>query len=442
MRKELSIKNILRLTWPAIISYSTIIFIGIIDLLFIRKTGTIAIAIVATANSFITGLYQFMEGIKSGTTVLTAKYFGAENKLKISKILNFALFLALIIGTIIAILAPILSHAAYYLIGGEKLNHYIYFRYLTIRLYAAPLVLIFYAISGFFNGLKKTYIPLILTNIILISNIILNYVLSSLFAITNNYTHTIAQATLYSYIIGIVFSLLFLFKNKLSKTYLNIKAGFKNITYEYNRISFEISIYTGILSLALLLFILIFSKLGPQALAIHQLTFQIFMVAYLIPGGFLVSSSILIGKLFGEKRNNLIIYATTKIIAISIIIMSILCLILFIFSEPIANFFSPNNLYVARLTAQSIQIVCAERIFGTIYMVLRGALIGVEDTKFVAIAGGFTSYFVFLPLTYIIGFKMNVGVIGGYLAFLIWSMIDCSVFSFRFFVMQRWKSKT
>lgn len=437
MRKELSTRNILKLTWPAIVSYSTVIFVGIIDLLFIRDDGTIAIAIVATANSFLTGLYQFLEGMKSGTTVLVAKYLGEKHKSNITKTLNIALLSALLIGLALAVISPLLSQAAYYLIGGDGLNHHSYFKYLTIRLYAAPLVLIFYVITGFFNGLKKTYIPLIITMLILVFNTIFNSIFSSI-ATSAITAPEIARATLLSYVIGTIIALIFLFKNKLSKNYLNVKSGFKNITHDFFKVTFEIGVYTGILSLALLAFILIFSNLGPQALAIHQLTFQIFMVAYLIPGGFLVTSSILLGKLFGEKKNNLIVYATTKIIIIALVIVSGLSLILFFSAGHIARFFSPTNHYVAKVTAQCIKIVCFERLFGTIYMVLRGALIGVQDTKFTAIAGGLSSYLVFLPLAYILGLKTQIGVPGGYLAFLVWSALDCTVFGYRFFVMRKW----
>ena len=442
MRKELSTKNILRLTWPTVISHSTVIFVGIIDLLCIRNLGIDSVTIVSTANSFIVGLYAFMEGIKSGTTVITAKYFGAKNKTNVSKTLNVSLLSAIIIGTLIAMLSPLIAKTVFYLISDSQIQKFNNFSYLSIRLFAAPLVLIIYALIGFFNGLKKTLISSILTISILTINALFNYPLiwrklgSAQLGLKGA-----AIATIIAYFTATIISLLFLFKNKFSAHYINFKLGIKKLAKEYLKTAIDIGIYSGLISLTLLIFIVIFSQLGSQALTVHQLTFQILMISCLIPGGFFTTSSILIGKILGEKKENLIIYATSKITLISILIVSLISILIFIFAKNIALIFSPTNIIVANLTAKSIRILCVERIFGTIYLVLKGALTGAQDTKFIVISSFITSYLFFLPLTYLMGIKMHYGVTGGYAAFLIWTILDALILCWRFFINKGWKRK-
>ena len=165
------------------------------------------------------------------------------------------------------------------------------------------------------------------------------------------------------------------------------------------------------------------------------------MVSYLIPSGFFTASSILIGKILGEKKENLVIYATSKISFISVLIVSLISTLTFIFATKIALIFSPTNIVIATLTAKSIRILCFERIFGTVYLVLKGALTGAQDTKFIVIATFATGYLFFLPLTYLMGVKMHYGVTGGYTAFLTWTILDTSILCWRFFINRSWKIK-
>ena len=79
MRKSFSVTNIYKLAWPAIISHATVMLISIIDLAFIANLGgaAVAIAAAAVANNICAGIYAALEGIRSGTAVLIARFHGA-----------------------------------------------------------------------------------------------------------------------------------------------------------------------------------------------------------------------------------------------------------------------------------------------------------------------------------------------------------------------------
>jgi len=146
----------------------------------------------------------------------------------------------------------------------------------------------------------------------------------------------------------------------------------------------------------------------------------------------------LVGRIIGGRQEKYIIPATIKIWLSSLPVVGGLSFFVAIFSHKIAAFLSPNNLVVVKLAIPSIYLVCLTQIACSIYLVLKGALTAAKDTKFVFIAGTISSFVFFLPASYFLGITLNYGVFGGYLAFLLWTIVDVFVFSVRFFVEKPW----
>jgi putative MATE family efflux protein len=445
MKENYTFSTIYKLAWPAIISHATVMFVSIIDLAFIGRieAATLAIAAAAISNNVCAAIYYFLEGIRTGTTVLIARFFGANQQSQITKTINLALFLALIISPIVFLIVYLSAPLMFTFAKNEsiaKMGN----SYLMIRLLGLPFHLVIFAIIGTFRGLKNTFYPFLITLAICSLNIFLNYsfvydVIKLPFSKINN----IATATAMSYFICAIFAFTLLLKSKLTRKYVNLKAKFKSILKTFIKIGTEIGLYAGFVVLSLFIFVFIFTALGPQALAAHQIVFQIFLVTSLPPMGFFVATTILVGKLFGEKsrhyirRRNLVLPVMKKIWiagAPIVLSMSIICAI---FAKPIAHFFSPTNSFVAKTAANSIYLICAMQLFNSIFLIIRGALIAAKDTLFILIAGSITAYLFFLPMSFFVGIKLGYGVFGGFLIFLIWTIIDTIVFTTRFLIKRR-----
>jgi Na+-driven multidrug efflux pump len=66
-------------------------------------------------------------------------------------------------------------------------------------------------------------------------------------------------------------------------------------------------------------------------------------------------------------------------------------------------------------------------------MVLRGALTGCGDTRFIVYEGWVSGYLVFLPLAYLFAMNLGYGILGGYVGFILWCMTDCVALALRFY---------
>jgi multidrug resistance protein, MATE family len=437
MIPELETKNIINLTWPVMISQSIIVLIGLIDLLFIRQLGTLFVGAISIANLVCTGVYSFLEGLRSGITVLTARSFGAKDKNNLSHLLNVGLFFAALIGIIILSTSYPLSKIIYTLVGNTKIEQIGLF-YLPVRLFAAPFILTFFIIAGFFRGIKNTLIPFIITIIVCLSNLILNYLfISQKQNLVILLVCTIAIATIFSYAIGTIISFFILLKNKKSKQFVNFDIFIKSLNKanikRFTKITAEIGIYTGLTVIVITIFSYMFAKINPKVLAAHQICLQIYSAIYMPAWGFLASTSIIVGKLLGEVNRNLIKFAVYKISSISFSIIGFLSLLLFLFSNQVANLFSPTDRIVAKMVTSNLKLVAISLIIGSIYVVIRGALTAAKDTLFILLTGTATSFLFFLPLSYYLGIKYNYGIFGGYTAFLSWIILDLLILSWRFF---------
>ena len=440
--EETKFKNIIKLAWPAIVSQAAIVMVGLIDLFFIRKIGTVAIAAVSVANLVNTTIYNFLDGIKHGTTVLVSRYLGAQKKEAISKVFYISLISGIILGIALMFVAYPLSVGCYQLIGDESIK-FDGVEYLYILTLAAPFVLIFYTFTGFFRGLEDTLTPLWITAGIGICNAILDYAfVYGKFGAPQMGVKGAAIASFLSYAFGSIACLVVLLKSHLTKQYVKIKSTTEKIFSEYFIISVEIGAYSGFYYLAQCIFTLFFGKLGPSALAVFQITNQVFLLLYLPARGFAIAATITTGKLIGSKKNDLVAKATLNNLAVTTIIVVVIAGLIFGLAPYIAQLFSPTDAYVASISTTTIRLVCVEQIIALFYFIPTGALTGAEDTRFIMFEDFFAEYLVLLPSAYLLIFTLDYGIYGGYAAFFLRTIFNTLIILWRFFWDKSWiKSK-
>ncbi|MBP2666606.1 MAG: hypothetical protein H6Q76_1586, partial [Firmicutes bacterium] len=160
---------------------------------------------------------------------------------------------------------------------------------------------------------------------------------------------------------------------------------------------------------------------------------QIFNLAYLPSIGFLITASILVPRLVEHETNYLLKPTVNRICWMSLGVICLTSGTLFLSASAVSRFFSPTDAIVAEQATQTLKLVCCGQLFSSVYMVLRGALTGCRDTRFIIYEGLLSSYLIFLPLAYLFAIQLGYGVYGGYMAFLLWCMTDCLALAFRFY---------
>lgn len=437
MKKIISYKQIGKLAFPVIIAQSVVLINGMIDLAFIGPYGTEAIAAVSIANALCATLFNFLEGFRLGTTILISKASATEDIPKATAIINAGLFLAATIGIILIVCAPYISNIVYVIAGNEQMKYH-GLEYLKVWLWAFPFILFSYILVGLFRGLHDTTTPLYSTFVICLLNIFLDYLfVCGGFGFPSLGVKGAAWGTFFANLAGLLIMAYLALKKPFTNKYIQLKQPFFRHVPEYISLAVDIGHNTGFTLLALLLFVCLMKPLGTAALAVHQITLQVFNFAYLPAIGFLITASIIVPQLLEHHQEYLVLPTVSRICKISFSVILITSSLLFICSSTVSNFFSPVDKLVAEQASQTLKLVCLGQLFSSIYMVLRGALTGCKDTRFIVYEGLVSSYLIFLPLAYLFAVKLGYGVYGGYVAFLFWCMTDCTALAFRFYLQRK-----
>jgi len=241
-----------------------------------------------------------------------------------------------------------------------------------------------------------------------------------------------AWGTLLANLAGLLTIICLALKKQLTNQYIHLKQPFFKQVPEYIYLAADIGLNTGFTLLALLLFVCIIKPLGAGALAVHQITLQVFNFAYLPAVGFLITASIVVPQMLANHQEYLILPAVSRICKMSFGVILITSCLIFIFSATVSGLFSPADKLVAKQAAQTIKLICLGQLFSSVYMVLRGALTGRGDTRFIVYEGLVSGYLVFLPLAYLFAVNLGYGILGGYAAFLLWCFTDCAALALRF----------
>jgi putative MATE family efflux protein len=431
--KELSLSSMLKLTGPVMLSQATVFLCGLTDLIFIKGYGSVAISAVSIANVLSFTLSSFLEGLRTTTTVFLSKSIADDKKEEAGSTFSFALLIGLCVGLIFLMLTWPASNLVFQWIGkGQYLHYgkgYLFFMFCNF-----PLFLLFTVMVGYFHGVKDTQSPLIATLIIGILNAVLDaFFIKGFGSWAGLGVPGSALATLVSHGIGLSF-LGFRYYRVLKKKdtrSLPLKSPFHAPQRSYLKMCGEVGFYTGLMNLALFFFVGLINRLGPDALASHQITMQVFLLTYLPGTGFMVSATILLPALQDENDKKPLLSGIWQILKPNMLMATLVAVLLEITAPWIARFFLPGNPVAIYWTTLTLRLVGFNQILSSVYLVFRGTLTALRETKYIALMGLITGYIIFLPLAYLFTGIFKWGIVGGYTAFLCWTIGDVSFLGFR-----------
>jgi MATE family multidrug resistance protein len=168
-------RAILAVAVPIMLSNVSTPLLGVVDTAVVGQIPDPAyIGAVAVGSLIFTFLFWAFGFLRMGTTGLTAQAVGAENADEMVAALGRALLVAGAAGTVLIALQWPIREAAFSLLqasdGVERLGR----GYFDIRIWAAPATLANYALLGWFIGLGRTDIALVLQLVLNLTNIALD----------------------------------------------------------------------------------------------------------------------------------------------------------------------------------------------------------------------------------------------------------------------------
>ncbi len=409
-------KETIILAIPIVIGQLSSLLMNITDNIIVGHLGAGALSAAAFANSCFYLVAVFGFGAMNAIPSLVAEARGAENDEAIRQNLRAGLWSALLVGTAIGGLCYLLAIAMPYM-GQPAEDVRMGQPFLILMAYSVPFMILFSAMKGFFDGMEKTSVGMVVSIIGLVLNVFLNVgLIFGKYGFPEMGFIGSAWATLISRVVVFVLLAIALYFHPVSKPYLslqrfdnqyfieNIKLGFPMGL----QILFEVAAFSGA-------GIMIGWLDGDAAIigrSAHQIALNMVSATFMILLGLSVAGSVRVGEAFG-RGDKAAIYAAGKatwVIGMAVVIFT--AALLTVFRYEFAAIYGIDDPRVIEVIGRLMIIASIFQVFDGAQCIGAGLLRGVQDVKIPTFITFIAYWVIWIPVAYWMGFTLKMGVDG------------------------------
>lgn len=376
-------KSLLKLSLPLALTALIQITYGFVDMFFIGRLGSNALAGVGLAGFLIWIANAITLVPKIGMGVLASQAFGRDNADETVRILNNGYILTFILGFIYMGLLLIFGnmYVSFFNlseIASNDAREYIYILALGIIFFFINPVL-----SQSFQSLGNSLTPFLINSIGLVANIILDPLLIfGLGPFPRLEVRGAALATvLAQVIVTIIFVIVILSKNQLLKNSINhfdYKRNWMSQIFRLGTPAALMNVYMAVVSMILNKFM---AGFGEAAVAAYSVGSQLESITWNTTEGLQIGIAAMVGQNYGAKLFERVRKVIRKSFEIVFVIGAISMVVLYIFRYPLIKIFVPNDPETIKLGALYLAILSVSQIFMAVEIGLNGAFNGMGDTK-------------------------------------------------------------
>jgi len=294
--------------------------------------------------------------LRMGTTGMVAQSYGAEVHDKTIDLLTAALRLSLLISIGIVLLSPLLFEMMNRLLQVQDVHHSVIASYTSIRIYDAPATIMLYVLIGWFFGRQNAVIPLAITIVINLLNIIISYVLVHSYGMS---IAGVAWGTVVSQYTGVIIMLILM-------------------SMRYDR---DLFIRTVLLTLAFVLLYRYSNQLGPIELAANVVILQFLNWISFGIDGFAYAAESVVGKYTGQNNQKMLFKAVRHCIYWGSALALVYTIIFLVGSIDIAHLYTQDTSVIRHIDKLKPWIL-AMPVIGFVCYIFDGVFIGLLETQF------------------------------------------------------------
>ncbi|WP_297280823.1 MATE family efflux transporter [uncultured Anaerococcus sp.] len=375
--------SLIKLSIPLALTAFIQITYGFVDMFFIGRLGSNALAGVGLAG-FLIWIANSMTMIpKVGMGVFASQAFGRDNQKETIRVLNNGYILTIILAIIYTVLMLIFGnlYVSFFNlseVASTDARDYIFILALGIIFFFINPVL-----SQSFQSLGNSLTPFKINSIGLVANIILDPILIFGWGpIPSLQVKGAAIATVLAQIIvTIIFIIEIIRKNELLKASISsfdLRPEWMSQIFKLGLPAALMNAYMAFISMMLNKFM---AGFGEAAVAAYSVGSQLESITWNTTEGLQVGIAAMVGQNFGAKLFDRVYEVIKKSFKIVFFIGAISMIILFIFRYPLIRIFVPNDPETIKLGAVYLAILSVSQIFMAVEIGLTGAFNGMGDTK-------------------------------------------------------------
>ena len=289
--------QILKISLPAIVTNITVPLLGLVDTAIVGHMGSAAYIGAIAVGSMIFNLVYWLFGfLRMGTSGMTAQARGRRNLTEAACILARSLKIAGIVAfTLVLLQWPLYQLMLWLMAPTDDVLSLVHVYYYIV-VWGAPAMLGLYSLSGWFIGMQNTRIPMAISILQNVVNIVVSLLLVYVFGMK---VEGVALGTVVAQYAGFFVALAFLwhYYRRLFKGHTTGGKGFSAFLH-VNR---DIFLRTLCLVAVNLYFTSAGARQGAEILAVNTLLMQLYLLFSYILDGFAYAGEALGGRYWGAK---------------------------------------------------------------------------------------------------------------------------------------------
>lgn len=374
-------RDILRLAVPALGALIAEPLFLIVDSALVGHLGVVPLAGLGIASAVLQTIVGLMVFLAYSTTPAVARRFGAGDPTRAVSVGIDGLWLALGLGTVLALVGWFATPFLVGLFGPTPVVADQAEIYLGISMWGLPAMLIVFAATGLLRGMQDTVTPLWIAGLGFGANALLNWLFIYGFGwgIAGSAVGTVvAQWGMVAAYVVVVGRLARRHEASVRPHREGVRGSARSGGWLFLR--------TVSLRVALLATVGVATALGTDELAGWQVAFTIFSTAAFALDALAIAAQALIGKGLGAGDQPLVRRVLGRTLAWGAWFGVIVGVVIGVFSGSIGLLFTGDPAIAALVQPALVVLAVAQPLCGVVF-VLDGVLIGAGDAKYLAVAG-------------------------------------------------------
>lgn len=388
-------REILRLAVPALGALIAEPAFLIVDAALVGHLGTTPLAGLGIASAVLQTIVGLMVFLAYSTTPAVARRFGAGEPGEAVSVGVNGMWLALGLGAVLAVAGAVASPWLVSLFGASTRVAGEANAYLVISMWGLPAMLIVFAATGLLRGMQDTMTPLWIAGLGFGANAVLNalFIYGLGWGIAGSAAGTVVAQW------GMVAAYVIVVRRLAATHSASLRAQRDGIRGTA-RSGGWLFLRTVSLRVALLATVGVATGVGTTELAGWQIVFTIFSAAAFALDALAIAAQALIGKELGAGDEQRVHHVLARTVAWGAWFGVVVGVLIGALSGVLGIVFTGDAEVAALVQPALIVLAVAQPIAGVVF-VLDGVLMGANDAKYLAIAGGL-NLVPFLPSLWII----------------------------------------
>ncbi|MEL6558202.1 MAG: MATE family efflux transporter [Bacteroidota bacterium] len=401
-------RAIFLLSVPMVLEMGMESVFAIVDIFFLNKVGTKAVATVGLVEPVLMIVYSIAMGLSMATTAIVARRIGEKKSKKAADAAFQGIFLSVTLSVIIGVFGFIYADKILALMGAEPDLVQEGVGYPKVMFAGNISILLLFINNAVLRGAGNASVAmraLILSNSL---NLILDPILIfGLGPIPEMGVTGAAVATTIGRSVGVIYQFIILLKGTNI-----IRIAAENIVLRLNDIKEMFKIAGGgitqfiVESLSWMFLIRIMSVFGEVAVAGYTLAFKVIVFTILPSWGMSNAAATLVGQNLGAEKPDRAESSVWKTAWYNVVFLGIVSVIFFVFAEPVMSVFDKTEA-VMDYGVRALKIICLGYVFFAYGMVISQSFNGAGDTKTPMLINLVCFWVLQIPLAYFLSFKVS-----------------------------------